>query len=423
MSSSDSLATLRGQLQAIYEGRHASLVQSRALSYLGQHRSAQIGAPDLSRNSLRSFALRLNAFHEVPPLVTGTSPELHAALGDYSALPTVLRYVVCGGLPLPTDLQAVSRAACGYWLSCGLAGVGLRPLGREPSRVVPYLVAPTDLQVEYGLDDPREPVRLGHRHWRLVDGRSTSVWGRYDLTDPGRPRYWVETAEGKPLAGLAWEGEDYPYRLPHEDGAPFIPIVVIGHPEACLALAGLRDLTLLVSVDWGAWHSAVTDAGHPQRWLVGGTIAGAETSGGADGATGAPLGPADVAVITATGDSSPVVGQWGPGYDPASMAAAIRDYEAGGLALLGLPVSLERTGGEPTATEAARLERLIRQHYPEVRRLDAELLRRAAALLGLEASPGVAYREEVDQILSSAQTQTITTTPTAPATGPEMTDG
>jgi hypothetical protein len=96
------------------------------------------------------------------------------------------------------------------------------------------------------------------------------------------------------------------------------------------------------------------------------------------------------------------------------MAAAIRDYEAGGLALLGLPVSLEKTGGEPTATEAARLEQLIRQHYPEVRRLDAELLRRAAALLGLKASPGVAYREEVTDILAQ--------TTTAPATGPESTD-
>lgn len=405
------VATLQRQLVEVYEGRHGPAVLARAQSYLGAHRARQMGAPDLSRNPLRTYVRRLAAFHVPPPLVSGTDEALHAALGDWPALPTVRRYQAAGGLPMATDQQAVSRRACEYWLAAGLAAVSLRPVGDQPDRVSLSVVRPTELQPEYGLDDPREPVRLGVRHQRLIGGEVRAVVGRYDLRDPDRPRYAVESEQGEELE--VWEGGDYPYRYP--DGRPLLPVVLIGRPEEAIGLAGLRELSLLVAVDWGCWHSAVTDAGHPQRWLVGGTIAGGESASGSD-AAGVPLGPADVAVIQQTGEHEPRVGQWGPGYDPAGMAQAIREYEASGLQLLGLPVSLERTGGEPTAQEEARRRELVAALLPEVRRLDSEVLRRAAALLGRDVRPGVAYLDEVGDLLAPAS---ATSPSSAPATGQE----
>ena len=75
-----------------------------------------------------------------------------------------------------------------------------------------------------------------------------------------------------------------------------------------------------------------------------------------------------------------------------AVGRAIRDYELTAMSGLGLPVGFEKTGGEPLAYEQAALNSLIAKTYPELRRLDSEVLRRVAAMSNRADLVGVESR-------------------------------
>jgi hypothetical protein len=82
-------------------------------------------------------------------------------------------------------------------------------------------------------------------------------------------------------------------------------------------------------------------------------------------------------------------------------------------------VAYEATGGEPTEQERIALAELLATTYPECRRLDSEILRRAAAMSNRAAGTsyserpyGVLYREEVTEAIKAAKPEPELSAPT-----------
>jgi hypothetical protein len=409
-------------------------------SYLGPERAAWQGAPDLSRCPLVSWVQRVGtAYDGRAPLVAGLELALAEGLGDYPSPATLLDYASAGGRPLPTSQVRTSREALYLRLAAGCAGVLLTPLapGRElppaaSPRVSLQAVPPTALQLTYGPHSDEEPIVVRRAcRWQVGD-RAEAAVEVSDLTDWRMPRWYVQLQGegGRVVEELS--GEAYPYRL--ADGTPYHRCVVIGHPDHAGETRALVAASLRVAQAWTLWMSGMTDAAFPARWIVGGRVGGVSSPSGVDvpaSASGATVatGPQVVHLIDSIGETEARVGQWGPGFDPAAMAQAAREYEAGAVSALGVPVSLERTGGEPTATEAAALRALQERIYPELRQLDSEVLRRAASMLagmgveGLSEAPRpIAYHHDLPALLEAARAAAApapSPPPMAPATAPE----
>jgi hypothetical protein len=403
-------------------------------SYLGAERAAWQGKPDLSRNTLRRWAHRVGtAYDGFAPLTVGVEPELAAALGDHSGLGALASYqdLDARARPLPTSQVRTCREALHFRLGCGWAGVLLTHL--EPGvdlpptaapRVSLQVVPPTQLRLEYGPHQDEEPtVVMRSIRWREA-GKDVAAEEVTDLSDWRRPSRVIREREGGRVY-LEQVGDAYPFKL--ADGTAFHRCVILGHPDYFAEVQPLVHSSLRVAMSWTVWLAALTDAGFPARWVVGGRVAGVSSPSGVEVPSGSSTssvatGPQVVHLIESIGETEARVGQWGPGYDPLGVAQAVREYEADAVSALGLPVSLERTGGEPTEAEARALRGLQVRLYPELRWLDSEILRRAAAMLdpsGARLSHGVrpvAYHHEVEELLRLRQTAT---TPAAPATAPE----
>jgi hypothetical protein len=413
----------------ILDGRHRDDVIESMVRRLGRSRSNAIGIPDMSRNTLSSYAGRLAvAFGHPPPLVTGLSAEYAALLGDASAFVTVEKYALVKGRPLPTDVAQALGLAQRYWIGASWAGAYIRWVERH-QRLAVEAVPPSQLDVRYLSHDPLEPTivrRIAYRHPQNGAGMAlVETWDEWDLTDMEAPIYRVrgaqidngsgsmEYAPAPPLDIKELKGDAYPWR--YDSGIPFCPIVIGGDPSRPHVTDGAIEGTLWVCVKWSIFSAAMADAGFPQRNVNGLRLVGQDSST-ATGNEGIAVGPETVLRWENTDPDRPgSFHQWAPGFDPEVVGRAAREYEAGVLQMLGLPTSMEQTGGAPTDLEAERLEYMVRQQYPMARRVAVEVLRRGAAILrsmseagdGPPGQPpseqgyGVLFGEEVAQALAA----------------------
>ena len=430
----------------ILDGRHAADLIQRVSDELGNSASS-LGPVDMTRNPLRAAVDRLGKAYTRPPMVTGLGAELATLLGDYSASTTVEKYATAKGRPMPTVMSATSQAALEYRLGACWAGVSIG-WSERTSRITLEAVSPDCLDVTYASDDPFEPTVI--RHTRLRQPVEQSAWelsvDEYDLTDLKKPIYRVRrlTEQGgvdPDSAGRYMQqdlvGAAYPWR--YRDGQPFHRIVITGDPRQPYRTNALIEGTLRVAVLWSHWAAGVRDAGHPQRNVIGLRPAGM-SSNTSTNESGISLRPGDVLQWEHTNPDRPgEFHQWGPGFDPAIVGAAVRDYEAALLSQLGLPTSMESTGGAPAELEHEQLERAIEGTYSGCRRLDGEILRRAAAIASAQpgATPipegpyGVLYGDEVEDALEAVVPETPETPeaagvaaekPEAPMVGAEADD-
>jgi len=400
----------------VLDERHVDDVLQRMEEMLGD-RKHTVGRPDLSRNPLGSWCTRLGRAYQTPPLVVGLREELAHVCGDYSAATTADRYEKAGGRPLPTVLGQASNEALRYRLGAGYAGV-LPVYSQRSDRLSFTVISPDDLELIYGSDDATEPTIIRHRCVREVDGQVHEVVEVYDLTDLDAPSYKVMKGDDDitdQVHGHGMDGDAYWWR--YDDGKPFHPIVVTGHPDFIYRTNPLVEASLTVATHWTSWGAGVLDGGFPQRNVRGMRLAGMDSNADT-GQAGMSVGPETILVWEDTDPERPG-SHWqdGPGYDPEGMGRAIRVYETSVMSALGLPVDYEATGGEPTEQERRAMLELIATTYPECRRFDGELLRRCAAIVNAldevegedfsEEHYGVLYREEIDQALQSASTEPL----------------
>lgn len=396
----------------ILDGAHWQDVRDRAVAELGD-RANQLGPLDMTRNTLRSYVQRVNRAHEAPsPFVDDLGEPLAVLMGDQSARTTVERYGTAGGRPMPSPQVQASREAMYYRIGAGYAGV-LLGWSERAQQVYLEVVKPDALDLTYASHDPLEPTVVRHnrlREWR--DLGLVPMDDVYDLTDLDAPTYRVEYQGGDVTAevlGQTYIGDDYGWRF--EDGRPYHRLVTVGDPHHPYATAQLVEATLSTCVLWTHWHAGVRDAGHPQRNVRGLTLLGMDTDADTGGA-GYQTGPETVLQWTDLDPDRPGT-HWqdGPGFDPEAIGRAIRDWELTAMSSLGLPVGFESTGGEPLEHERRALDALVARTYPDARRLDSEILRRAAALVNRhdlapatvsETPYGCLYRDEVAEALAAA---------------------
>jgi hypothetical protein len=396
----------------IIRNRHGADVISRSEDILGPARAARIGPADLSRNVLRSWCTRVCRAYSRPPLATGVTDELAAALGDRSASTTIERYAEAGGRPLPTTVAQASGEAQWYQESAGFCGVRIG-WSRRTGRILLQVVTPDDLEVEYASDDPTEPTVIRHRGVRVLGDEAVEVVEVYDLTDLDAPSYRVMQGDAdvtERVHGRTFEGAGYLAEWSFSDGTPYHPIVVRGHPRHMYARLQQVEASLVVPVRWTAWGSGCDFSSHPGLNVRGMVLHG-QSSNTDEGATGYPAGP-DVVNVWADMDPDKPGDHWQdtPAFDPLTIGKAVGFYESMTLSMIDLPIQTEATGGEPTKREMEAQEEAIEGTFPECRRFDSELLRRCAALANRlesvqgddipEGPYGLLYRGEVDQALA-----------------------
>ncbi|RME29390.1 MAG: hypothetical protein D6798_00160 [Deltaproteobacteria bacterium] len=411
----------------ILTGRHAQDVIARMADELGDDRAANIGPVSLSRNPLRTNVQRINRAHLTPPLVEGLGEQLARLIGDQSASTTIRRYALAGGRPMPTRLVEVARRVNMFRLGAGYAGtlIGWSDRTRRPYLQV---ITPDDLEVDYLSDDPLTPTIIRHRRTRIIDGEPADVLDVYDLSDLDNPSFRVirlsdDADVTEDALGRRYDGDDYWWRYsPTEEfplGRPFHRIVISGDPRDVYSDMELVEGTLEAAVLQTHWKAGVRDAGFPRVHVIGLHMVGV----GSDAVTGASGMTADptVAVVWAHDDPDRPgsITQLPPGFDPEAIGRSLRQNEQMMMAAFGLPVSMESTGGEPTAREAEALREVIASTYPDCRAHDSLVLRRVAAIVNQASkkTPGmtpldlperawpVLYREEVEQALAEVEPQ------------------
>jgi len=397
----------------ISRNRHGGDVIARMESYLGD-RAARMGPVDLSRNVARSYQDRVCRAHSRPPLVSGLGPELAAAMGDNSATTVIDRYAAAGGYPMPTTQVQASNGASRFEQVAGYAAVRIGWSSRS-GRISLEVIAPDDLELEYASDDPTEPTTIRHHGTRQIGDEVIEVVEVYDLTDLKAPSYRIYKGGDvrqdvtQEVLGQTYVGDDYTAEWSYQDGTPYHPVVVRGHPDRIYERLQQVEATLTAAIRWTAWGSGCDLSSHPGRNVRGLALASMSSSTG-ESAQGMADGPE---VIKRWVDMDPENpgDHWqdAPAFDPLTTARAVGLYETMALSMIDLPLQLEATGGEPTAREAEALEERIQGTLPECRRFDAELLRRCAALAnrlesvegdGIPEGPyGVLYRSEIDAAL------------------------
>ena len=398
----------------ILDNRHGRDVIERMEQHLGE-RAARMGPVDLSRNVLRSWCARICRAYSVPPMVSGLTPELVAALGDDSASTLVARYAEAGAAPMPTTVIQASARAQWYQEPGGFSGVCIGYSARS-RRLTLKVITPDDLRLDYASEDPSEPTVIHYRALRQIGDGWREVVEVYDLTDPEVPTYRVMDGDQDvtvDIHGQGYDGDEYPWR--YADGTPYHRIVVRGHTDRIYDHLQQVEASLVVPMRWTAWGSGTDFASHPGRNVRGLTLAGM-ASDTAQGSTGMADGPEVIKRWVDTDPDKPG-DHWqdAPAFDPLTTARAVGLYESMVLSMIDLPLQMEATGGEPTAREAEAQEEAIKQTLPECRRFDSELLARCAALANRldevadteipEGPYGILYRGEVAEALDAAATR------------------
>jgi len=364
----------------IVDNKHWQDALQRAKDELGD-RALQIGPLDITRNTLRTYVRRAGPAYLTPPMTDDLDAGLAAALGDYSAKTLVKTYAEVSARPMPTDMIKIGYKTLRYQLAAGYAGTMIGHSDRL-KHVVLHVISPAALSLEYSSEDPNEPTIIRYSCNRALNGELTAVVDEYDLTDLDKPHYRVisqgSDVTGK-IYGRTFEGDDYWWR--YSDGTPYHRIVIRGHPDDAYETEMLIETTLKMCALWTHWGAGIRDAGHPQRHVANLMLAGSGSDSGQQitGVSAAPETVMSWEVI----DPDKEIAHWqdAPGFDPEVIGRSLRGYELTPLSAMGLPVDYERTGGEPTESEHRALQELIAATYPESRRSDGEIYRRAAATM------------------------------------------
>lgn len=372
----------------ILRNRHVADVQSRTVDLLGEKKADRIGPIDMTRNVLRSWTSRVCRAYDTPPLVSGLTDDLVAAIGDYTASTTARDYAQLGGRPMPSVLADASRQAHIFQEAAGFCGVLLSWSDRS-GRLVPQVIAPDEMAPPRYVPGESEPVVVEYRSVRVVGGSARSVTEIFSVEDSSAPFYRV-MSDGADVTALVhgdvYEGDSYTALWSYSDGRPFLPIVVRGHIDRIYDRLQQVEGSLIVPARWTAWGSGCDLSSHPRSNVRGMRLVGGDSST-ATGQTGADDGP-DVVHRWEDTDPEKPGDHWQdkPAFDPLTTGRAVAFYETMILSALDLPM-MENTGGEPTQRELEARATLVRAALPECRRFDGELLTRASAMMA-RRTPG-----------------------------------
>lgn len=330
----------------LLSGEWSSDLWGRMRQNLGAVRAEAIGEPDMSANPFESVCSGAAALFDLPVRLK------HADAASLRAMDELRGQALLD--PLMARVQAMTLGCreelvrVDAHVDRGLVTVGYRPVH-------------VDLCAQLR-PDPRSPsrpievVEWVERH--APDDPTTKIWTREVWSVDGEPVHAVLSEDGKTdlsrfygLPDGGARGAQYPV-WSTETGRPVLPYVlfhasVTGQLLDSYYRQETVQGTLNVGVLWTFFTHVVRRASWPQRWLAGGTVAGASTKGGRSEVVADPATVLEI-VKDPQFEGQITAGQWGSGSDPKAVADAISVYEARFAGYAGLdPSDVQRVAGDP----------------------------------------------------------------------------
>lgn len=296
------------------------------------------------------------------------------------------------------------------------------------------IVTPDMVDAESSSGDPSRPHRIKELRLRYDEEIKEFEWtvDLLDISDPKNPKYQVFTVKqngdydkdvSQKYLKSNLSGENYPYR--DSNGTPYLPYSLY-HAEIHGSLfdpyqnrevvAGALNASVLYSF----FLHLTRDCSHPQRYLMGATLAGMDMYDNnlASRRNAIASDPASILIFTPDPDlqsgQQPQIGQYQPGGDVEKMLESITVYERRLATYAGInPADVQKMSGDPRsgyaiAVSRSSLREAQRKYAPSFRQGDIQTLEISAKLANkfLGGSyPETGYRVEYHAIPLSPQEQ------------------
>jgi hypothetical protein len=389
--------------------------------HIPQSRQAAWGVPDMSSNIFKASTSALCGLYMEPPSIAineSTQGQTEGLIGR-------------GGLINRAGLWPLMQRVQFYTL--GLRETFLRVDVTDDGAGLLYrIVTPEVVEAKASAGDPSRPHTIKETRLRYCDQCNKYEWtvDHLSIENPNDPIYEVYTVSQsgervedvtEKYLGSNMSGSNYPYR--DQNGVPFLPYSLY-HSEIH---GGLFDPYNGREVVEGALNAAVLytyflhlarDCSHPQRYLMGATLAGLDVlDNNLDSRRQAIASdPASILVFSPDPDlaagQQPQIGQYQAGGDVSQMLESITVYERRLATYAGInPADVQKMSGDPRSGYAIAISRSSlreaqRKFAPSFRMSDVETLEISAKIsnryLGTNY-PETGYRIEYHAIPLSPQ--------------------
>ena len=389
--------------------------------HIPESRQAAWGVPDMSSNIFKASVDALCGLYVEPPTISVTETAGQSAEG----------IVGREGLVNAAGLWSMMQKVQYYTL--GMNECFIRVDMTDDGQGLLYRIVTVDMvDAEASAGDPSRPHTIKEMRLRFCHECKKHEWtvDHLSIKDPQNPIYEIYTVNQngeraddvtQKYLGQAQSGAAYPYR--DSAGEPFLPYSLY-HSEIH---GHLFDAYANREVVMGALNAAVLytyflhlcrDCSHPQRYLMGATLAGLDTFDNNIEARRQAIAsdPASILVFTPDPDlqagQQPQIGQYQAGGDVGQMLESITVYERRISSYMGInPADVQKMSGDPRSGYAIAISRSSlresqRKYAPAFRRADVETLEISAKISNRYMNtsyPETGYRVEYHAIPLSPQ--------------------
>lgn len=344
-----------GLMHRILCGEWAQDAEDRLATFFDDSVRDVLPDAETSRNVAASVVAQIATVYDEPPVVKVLSDT--GEEGDADEV---------DGIGLVADALQWAQMQHVCYLTVGLndclVRMDLGPANEDGRRPVVYREATPDRVVTYA--DPKrpdQPVRVDELRERVhpESGVTEWVWEVWDTTDPTKPKFRLETSTTKgdridvTAEYLGAEGVGWPADYVDTSGAPVLPYVAY-HRRVNRRMWSPRQGsemfwgTLTTAALWTMWIAGVRDASYPQRGTIDARLTAGHSvntaSGGNPATQAVRASPAFLLMLASESETKRAsTFQWQPGIDPATLGAALEQFEAGLAQYAGIsPADLHR---------------------------------------------------------------------------------
>ena len=345
-------------------GNWLDVLEETLKLHLPSDRRAAWGVADMSSNVFRSVCSALSALYsEAPSVGVVNAPE-----GSADGLLGRGGLIEQGGLwPIMQRVQ---------FLCLGMREMFVR-VSASGGRLHYRPVTPDMIYAKSDESDPLNPNCLHELRLRKLEKKTIWTYDVFDLRDPENPIYQIRRAGDKGdlgadltehFLGGDFSGAAYPFR--DSAGVPRMPYAIY---HATLTGDLLFDPFQNAELVQGALSCAVIgtyllhltrDCSHPQRFIVGATLAGTGVYDGPGGARRNAIAsdPGNILVFQPDPDmagmGSPQISQFSPGGDPVALQEVLTLMERKLAQAAGInAASVLKVSGDPRSGYAINMSR------------------------------------------------------------------
>ena len=386
-------------------------------------RQAAWGVPDMSSNIFKAASSSLCGLYREAPTIAVRESRENQSDGLVGSEGLINR---AGLWPLMQRVQFFTIGMRECFLRIDITDDGKDLLYR--------IVTPDFVDAESSAGDPSRPNKIKEMRLRYDEDLKKYEWtiDLLDISNPEDPKYEVYTISqnGKIDKNVTdkylkqnFSGANYPYR--DQNGVPFLPYSLYhaeihGHLFDPFAMREVVAGALTSATMYSFFVHLARDCSHPQRWLMGAGLAGADMFDNnlASRRNAISSDPASILIFAPDPDlqsgQQPQIGQFQAGGDVGEMLEAITIYERRLATYMGInPADVQKMSGDPRsgfaiAISRSSLREAQRKFAPSFRKSDIDTLEISAKMANrfLGGSyPETGYRIEYHAIPLSPMEQ------------------